>query len=268
MKILIPTLIAVATASDVVMKVFNNEARKKINETDSMDRSTQSVTYGCWCFFEEMPIMTGQKKPFRPKGKPVDTLDGYCKQLTEAYECISQEYIFDKNGDICDPRFADSGLKDDSWWIDINYNLYGDKLTNSELKTACLNLNGGMDTCEVYTCMVEATFLMRFWDKSEHFLNDDDFNKYGMAWDTYGENVDYNGQFYDYDIHTFDPNIECVTTATGGGEKSCCGDYPNRALFRPNGGAVECCAGKTYSPTFHSCCKDVNGDESIKDFGC
>ena len=127
--------------------------------------------------------MTGNKKPFKPKGKPVDKLDGYCKELTEAYECIARDSPLDKNGNECNPRYTDSGLSE-TWWIDINYNMWGGPMSDGDLKDNCLALHGGVDSCEVFACMVEAQFLMRFWDKTENFLNDEDFGKYGKAWDT------------------------------------------------------------------------------------
>jgi len=246
---------------------LNSQLRNKISQTIPGGRAIQSVSYGCWCFFEEMPVMTGNKKPFKPKGKPVDKLDGYCKELTEAYECIARDSPLDKNGNECNPRYTDSGLSE-TWWIDINYNMWGGPMSDGDLKDNCLALHGGVDSCEVFACMVEAQFLMRFWDKTENFLNDEDFGKYGKAWDTYGENVDYEGNFYDYDQHTFDPETNCLTSGTGGQERECCGAYPNRFFYRPKDGQVGCCNGGTYNTMFHECCLGEDGGNYLGDFGC
>jgi len=232
-----------------------------------MGRNIQSVSYGCWCFFEEMPIMTGQKKPFKPRGKPVDKLDGYCKELNEAYDCIGTDAAVDKQGNQCEARYADSNLSD-NWWVDIGFNLNEGPLPADQLRAACKRLNDGFETCEMYACMVEATFLMRFWDKNEDFFNDEDFNRYGKAWDTYGENIDYEGNFYDYDGYVFDPDVECQTSGTGGLERECCGDYPKRFFYRPRDGAVGCCNGVTFDTMFHECCRDDDGTTYVGDVGC
>lgn len=251
---------------NLIVKSLTAKKLLQSGEDPELVRSTQSVSYGCWCFFEEMPIMTGKNKPFKPKGKPVDKLDGYCKQLTEAYECVAEDYQFDRNGDICDVRNTPK-LLSEKWWVDLNYNLFTE-ISDTDLKQSCLNLNNGIDSCEVYVCMIEASFLIKFWDKSENFLNDEDYKKYGTAWDTYGENIDYEGNFYDYEnLHTFNPEEGCIVGNGGTEEKSCCGEYPNRAIFRPKGGMVGCCNGQTYNSMMHSCC-DNSGNEVIGDIGC
>lgn len=164
--------------------VIANNFKIKVSQHSQtgLTRSTQSVSYGCWCFFDEMPIMTGQTKPFKPKGKPVDKLDGYCKSLNEAYECVASDYPTDKNGDLCDPRNTPKILTE-NWWIDINYNM-NTPITDAELNQACLTLNNNIDSCEVYICMIEASFLIKFWDKNEDFLNDNAYAQFGYAWDT------------------------------------------------------------------------------------
>ena len=277
------TLLPLPTLIQADFAFIQAQMRKKLaSSSTSPLRNIQSVTYGCHCFYDEMPIMTGKTKPFKPKGKPVDKLDGYCKILNDAYECIELDGVegeingvvtdaqaLDKDGNICNPRTASSNLSE-TWWIDLGYNMYNGHLSENQLKNRCLTLNNNIDSCEVYVCMIEAKFLMRFWDKNEDFLNEEDFKKYGHAWDTYGENVDYEGNFYDYEsIHSFDPASSCSSDALGGGnEKSCCGNFPDRAVYRPRNGAVGCCNGKTYSTTFHSCCKYVDGSEKIAQFNC
>lgn len=140
---------------DAVMfrSLGNNLIAKNFKiKANQLTRSTQSVSYGCWCFFEEMPIMTGQNKPFKPKGRPVDKLDSYCKQLTEAYDCIAEFSKLDRTGSICQPRTVRKILSD-TWWVDLNYDLIR-TISDAELLETCLYLNGGINSCEVYVCMI------------------------------------------------------------------------------------------------------------------
>ena len=117
--------------------------------------------------------------------------------------------------------------------------------------------------------MIEANFLIKFWDKKENFLNDNDYARYGYAWDTYGINVNYNGNFYDYDLMhpSFDPQIECRVLEAYREEKACCGSFPNVVRYRPKNGMFGCCNGKTYNSLVHSCCGSGSLAE-LGDIGC
>lgn len=214
-----------------------------------------------------MPILSGQSKPFRPKGRPVDKLDGYCKSLNDAYECIAQDNLLDKNGDICDFKNTPKILTD-NWQVEIDHDINSATTsikTDAELKQACLTLNNNIDSCEVYICMIEANFLIQLWDPNQDFLNSNDVNQYGYAWETSQQSLSSN------DLNGFNPYDQCLvnfnTASSAADDKSCCGEYPNRLTYRSKGGIFSCCNGKTFNSLMHACC-DNNGNQVVGDIGC
>ena len=71
---------------------------------------------------------------------------------------------------------------------------------------------------------------------------------------------------YNDDFNNFDHAKECkATNGTGGSagiERECCGTYPNRFQYMPQGGARSCCGEVTYNTSQHDCC-----DGEVKDSG-
>ena len=58
----------------------------------------------------------------------------------------------------------------------------------------------------------------------------------------------------------FDPISECKSVHSGSDnhivedETQCCGSYPDRFIFHPNGGEKSCCGDVTYNTSKHECC--------------
>lgn len=186
--------------------------------------------YGCWCYFEN--------DHGKGRGQPQNDMDAICKVLHDGYECILQDA--DAVGEAgCIP-----------WAIPYNSatglgQIPGSETAEEALRSACVQANMG-DNCQARACAVENYFVVKVF---EAFLQ-------GVQLDT----------SLKHSLGTFDPEAVCpvnnpiqVTDNT----KLCCGAYPIRYPFKPNGGERDCCGQKTFLTTFSKCCPDLTVQSSL-----
>jgi len=193
----------------------------------SLDSTLGSLdqNYGCWCYLDDFHGLG--------KGKPIDGVDSECKTLHHNYECLILDTI----------KGAPDSCDENPWNVEY-------QLTNPvQLISALLDRNQNDavelckesnldDVCAQNVCIVEMIFTIRV----------------NIAKNEYG--------FHIYDFghdYGFQSQEECTIfgeNESAGGDKSCCGDYPDRKSFRPNAGGKGCCGGKVYSGLFLECCDD------------
>merc|ERR1719219_516782 len=171
--------------------------------------------YGCWCYFYD--------NVGRGKGTPVDELDGLCKTLHDGYTCA----IIDgeaEGADECIP-----------WEVDYNPG----QGTGSNRFADCQAQNPGASNCAVRACAVEGIFTD---------------NVFALLLGGSQANLEEFSH-----VNGFDPSPTqgCLVKPGQkgyGGEKSCCGAYPNRFPFKTLDGDRACCGARTYNTQLLNCC--------------
>lgn len=94
--------------------------------------------------------------------------------------------------------------------------------------------------CAIRACIIESTFV---FDSVQAFFKGISVN------DTLRHN---NGFRTDASC----PSKTCSEGSNCISEKSCCGDYPNRRVFKTQNGQRSCCREKTYDIERFECCDD------------
>ena len=108
-------------------------------------------------------------------------------------------------------------------------------ITDDDIIQACQTEIGTVN-CAYRACVVETKFI-RFLAEWASSNQPDDTQYHAIR-----------GQF--------DPSVSCQVSTTGTriGQKECCGDYPIRFPYWPNGGERSCCNGVTYNAQYRQCC--------------
>lgn len=110
--------------------------------------------------------------------------------------------------------------------------------SKDQIRTQCQNLN--TDQCQIDACTVETNFV---------------FSVFGMQ-----SNSDSS---YRHDSG-FDIEGNCPIMHDGRpGEKSCCGDFPDRFPYKGFDGERECCGKGTYDTGIQQCC-DEAGEKVVR----
>merc|ERR1712046_221378 len=164
--------------------------------------------YGCWCYF-------GSMAPGYGRGKPVDELDQYCKDLHQGYECAVLDS--ENEGDFSCVSH------------DMTYNLVTSlEKTDEEIYLECLGANGGVENCAVRTCATETRFVKYVAD--------------------YANVKDPNMVAYHVSEGNFDYNKDCPSVPGVASNRQCCGDWSVRRFpYRALNGERSCCGQSLYS---------------------
>lgn len=217
--------------------------------------------YGCYCNFNN-------DRDFRvkSKGKPIDTIDHFCKVLHEGYTCAIIDSEIDKGyGDEADDELETSSSRPDlldemsdsetkaepedldyhdkdmcvPWEVQYKSAFNNGMFTNltlTEIRYQCEKYNG-KETCSALACQVEGWFVQSF------------FNYFTAK----------NGGEVDQDLrHTngFKYKDTCFGRQLKIEQQSCCNEYPVRYPFNNKGGERKCCRSHTYNARSHTCCAD------------
>jgi len=172
--------------------------------------------YGCWCYFGDM----------HGKGKShaTDEIDAYCQVLAEGYDCAVLDG--DDENDACIP------------W-EVEYDSSTVNLDN--VPDMCNDKNSALSNCAVRACIVEQTFVTSIFQSFLFGVSMDLAKKHSNTVDFVEQNC---------------PTKECPD---GPGmcqsEKSCCGVYPTRRVFKTHGGTRGCCGSKTFDQDIMQCCE-------------
>lgn len=205
---------SIAGLAAVAHADMNNMKAQAANATgpraivEMMGDSFENIDgYGCWCYFYD--------DHGKGKSQPVNQMDGFCKLLSEGYDCAMMDSQ-DEGGDLCVP-----------WEVDyIASNVgFGDVVAQCEDRND--------DSCAARACMVEGWFVTSIF---QMFLS-------GGVMDLEPKHAD-----------GFSVADNCPTKSGTQSEKSCCGEYPYRHPFKTYGGDRACCGSKTYDINVLNCC--------------
>lgn len=199
------------SADDV--SIFSGRSMNKMlaNALDNLDG------YGCWCYFDDQ-FTAG-------KSKPVDKLDGFCKDLLESYQCAIMDSI----------QEIDSGaLSPSQQCIPWQTTYHAANLGSDNIVREC-ELRNRRSACGRHTCIIESTFMSNVF-------------RYLLE----------GGRIFTKNRHDrgFDVDANCPVQNGPNSDKLCCGEYPNRKPFKTLGGSRGCCKGRTYNMVFMNCCED------------
>lgn len=199
------------SADDV--SIFSGRSMNKMlaNALDNLDG------YGCWCYFDDQ-FTAG-------KSKPVDKLDGFCKDLLEGYQCA----IMDSIAEI------DAGtLTASQQCVPWMTTYHAANLGSDNIVREC-ELRNRRNACGRHTCIIESTFMSNVF-------------RYLLE----------GGRIFTKNRHDrgFDVDASCPVQNGPNSEKLCCGEYPNRKPFKTLGGSRGCCKDRTYNMVFMQCCDD------------
>lgn len=186
--------------------------------TDMMGASLQNFQqYGCWCYFDDL----------HGKGKShaTDDIDALCQILAEGYDCAVIDA--EEAGGSCVP-----------WEVD-----YSSGSNNLDfIVEDCENRNA--DTCAMRACIIENWFVTNIF---QMFLS-------GGQIDANKKHIEVGGPF---SVEQECPTKPCPEgPGQCFGDKSCCGSYPTRRVFKTHGGQRACCGSKTYDSDVMQCCAD------------
>ena len=179
--------------------------------------------YGCWCYFGS--------KWRKGQGKPVDIFDRECHDLVRGYECIYMDTEDENAANPCVP-FETQYLEPLQIEFDTPDTVLYDSCTTEN------NFGNDQDkiNCRTRTCLVEAFFIRNL-----------------AALKVGGANTNDNY----LEENNFDFAGTCTTTQLGPQTKACCGQYPTRFPFRPQGGDYACCQNiMAYNTVMFECCDD------------
>lgn len=163
------------------------------------------------------------------KGQPMDGLDESCKTMAEGYQCAMMDA--EEEGMTCIP-----------WEVDYTA---ADFLAD-DINQGCIQNNPG-NKCAQRACSIEGSFIA---------------NMFSFFFSGGATNLSY--------LHAngFNPKDSCgvkVGTTPNFSEKSCCGNYPTRFVYKTLGGDRKCCGSRTYNAVTLKCCDSENS--SVK-FNC
>jgi len=221
------------------------------DDRNVMDLFTLSniFEYGCWCHFGDSVL---------PKGPVQDTVDGYCNRWWNTKDCIR----IDNNnaGTVCD---LDMQYEDVLTGLSTPFN------PSNDYPALCTSANTGQyatadeEACAIANCENDAYFLRAiFTHMSFNHLNsslsvsfgfDTAYTCRGYLANTGTTAAPFAGTTADPGT-TAPPATTAAVTTSGIPTQDCCGAFPDRFPYRPQGGARACCNGATYSTATLECC--------------
>merc|ERR1711981_275379 len=201
----------------------------KLNNTDPRQRAFSGTivallgldriwNYGCWCYFQE--------NYGKGKGAPVNPTDEFCRSLQWGYECAIKD-VFDEDGTVCVP-----------WEVEYTSGINLGASHSGDLEAECVSQNA--QSCQQYACMVENNFVLQFF--ASFFDPSTSFDP---------------SPKHDLPGGTFDPAVECQTSAGPKSDRQCCGQYPTRFPFKTLGTQRACCWDQVYDTTLMCCSNDI-----------
>jgi hypothetical protein len=244
---------ALAKPSSVeALKVNEEMMRSSGDDRNVMDLFTLSniFEYGCWCHFGDSHL---------PRGPVMDTVDGYCNRWWNSKDCIR----IDNNnaGTTCDLSMQ---------YVDVLAGLTFPFGPGNDYPSLCSAANNGQhadaeeDACAIANCEVDAYFLRdTFTHMSFNHLNhslsvsfgfDTDFTCRGLVASQAGTTA------APFAGTTVPPVVETTaapvveTTGAPWNTWDCCGAFPDRFPYKPQGGDRACCNGATYNTLTLMCC--------------
>jgi len=153
------------------------------------------------------------------KSAAIDEFDQTCKVLHDGYQCIEHDAI-NENDLSCVP-----------WEQDYEF-----QFSNQDVSSSC-HASNPSSNCAARACIVEQSFI-------------EGLMKILFSGTAINNNLKHaNG---------FDTAVECPIKKCAGGScesgKSCCGDYPARAMYRTYGGDRQCCGSTVFDGAVMECC--------------
>jgi hypothetical protein len=202
----------------------------------SLQNITKYWTYGCWCLqMGDFPMRLGN-------GQPQDEVDRVCKKQKECYLCAKKDHeeefpeVKSLETRICSPDM-----------VGYKFKAIIDPVTGKPA-VECTNIP---NTCRRRICECDKRFAEQLP---------------GAASASEGWQEAHHAHF-----GGFDSRVSCMARMMGHGnhehELQCCGNYPERYLFRvrSDGSGRQCCGSKTYNSDSHVCCDEITSD--IKSHG-
>lgn len=174
------------------------------------------LTYGCWCNFGD--------NWRKGRSKPVNNVDGFCKDLMNCYKCVQKDHDSEGLSGICDATEED-------------YN--GPSLIRVQqvgTLQACSEENND-DPCKTRVCSCDTNFVFNLMQAF-------------FAGEVFDASPQHGG--------SFDVDLECPKANNVAINKDCCGIYPKRFPFGVSSNR-QCCVTKTYNPNSLNCCVSPDG---------
>jgi len=234
-------------ASQEALQVSQSLMRSAGDDRNVMDLFTLSniFEYGCWCHFGDSSL---------PRGPAQDTVDGFCNRWWNTRDCIR---IDNNNANTpCDVSMQ---------YTDVISTLSNPFEFGINYETLCNSAQVGQhpdsatESCAAANCANDAYFLRDiFTHMAFNHLNsslsvsfgfDTAYTCRGLVAATGTTAAPFTGSTAA--VTTAAP----LTTVTSDiPNQDCCGTFPDRFPYRPQGGARACCNGATYSTATLECC--------------
>jgi len=217
------------------------------DDRNVMDLFTLSnvFEYGCWCHFGDSPL---------PRGPAQDTVDGFCNRWWNTRDCIKIDANNASPAKACDVSMQ---------YTDVISTLSNPFENQINYETLCNNAQVGQhpdadtEECAAKNCANDAYFLRSiFTHMAFNHLNsslsvafgfDTAFTCRGLVASTGTTVAPFTGT-------TAAPATTQPVTTSAIPTQDCCGTFPDRFPYRPQGGARACCNGATYSTATLDCC--------------
>jgi len=193
----------------------------------------------------------------------MDDVDSFCNRWWLSKDCIG-----------IDNSNAGTSCSTSMQYVDVLADLTFPFGPSNNYQSLCLAANTGAhadaeeDACATANCEVDAYFLRdTFTHMSFNHLNVSLSMSFGFDTDYTCRGLTIGGAtLAPYTTDAAAATTMAVTTTGAPATTSpipnwdCCGSYPDRKPFRPNGGERACCAGNTYSTTLLMCCSNGSTD--------
>lgn len=246
-------------ASVEALEISQSLMRSAGDDRNVMDLFTLSniFEYGCWCHFGDSSL---------PRGPVQDTVDGFCNRWWNTKDCIR----IDNNnaGTVCDLDMQyEDVLASQSQPFDMNLDYSALCTTNNNAGAAANGWDADATACAISNCENDAYFLRAiFSHMAFNHLNSSLSVSFGFdtAYTCRGllaASGTTAAPFAPTTVveTTAAPETTAVPATTSGiPTQDCCGAFPDRYPYRPQGGARACCAGAASAVTYNTatleCC--------------
>jgi len=241
---------ALAKPSSVEALAINQQMmRSSGDDRNVMDLFTLSniFEYGCWCHFGDSKL---------PRGPVMDTVDSYCNRWWNSKDCIRID-----GNNAQPPTTCDTSMQ----YVDVLADLTFPFGPGNDYPSLCTTANTGQhpdaetEACAIANCEVDAYFLRdTFTHMSFNHLNHSLSVSFGFDTDFTCRGLMVGGTTAapfagtTAPPETTAPPMAMTTSPIPAWD--CCGFYPDRFPFRPQGGDRACCNGVTYSTLTLMCC--------------
>jgi len=236
-------------ASQEALQVSQSLMRSAGDDRNVMDLFTLSniFEYGCWCHFGDSAL---------PRGPSQDTVDGFCNRWWNSRDCIRIDAANDSPARACDVtmQYEDviSGLQN-PFEFSHNYETMCNAAQSGQ------HADAATEQCAAANCANDAYFLREiFTHMAFNHLNSSLSVSFGFDTDVVCRGlVRSTGTTVAPFAGTTAPvttGAPLTTVTSDIPLQDCCGTFPDRFPYRPQGGARACCNGATYSTATLECC--------------